>query len=208
MNIDDFGTGNFPGYFGVPPGFYYAVAIPVAEVTALSQGKPFLIKAAAFDTIVADASVVPVFSEAILTSGTLTVDAGPPATGTASINLAEPLARTTGFVAQDNDLSPLFFPDPAALGAAVRARIATGEIQNLFLVLRVPTTTPFPGVSQLPPAIGLDGALGGANDVPIHNRSFFSCDGATFYLDPFFNYRFSLRLGEPRGREDGPDGDE
>jgi hypothetical protein len=207
MNVDDFGTRNFFGY-SVPPGFYYAVAIPAAEVTALSQGKPFLIKAAAFDTITWDLAVVPVFSEAILTTGTFAVDPGS-ATGTASINLAEPLARTTGFVAQDNDLSPLFFPDPAALGAAVRARIAMGEIQNLFLVLRVPTTTPFPGVSQQPPFIGLDGVPGGTNDVPIHNRSFYSFDdGATFYLDPFFNYRFSLRLGEPGGREDGPDGNE
>jgi hypothetical protein len=206
MNVDDFGTRDFFGY-SVPPGSYYAVAIPASEVTALSQGKPFLIKAAAFDTIVADASVVPVFREAILTTGTFTVDPGS-GTGAASINLAEPLARAKRFVAQDNDLAPLFFPHPAALGAAVQARIATGEIQNLFLVLRVPTTTPFPGVSQLPPLIGLDGAPGGANDVPINNRSFFSLDGATFYLDPFFNYRFSLRLGEPRGREGGPDGNE
>jgi len=112
-------------------------------------------------------------------------------------------------VAQDNDLAPLFFASPAALGAAVQARIATGEIQNLFLVLRVPTTTPFPGISQQPPFIGLDGVPGGTNDVAINYRSFFSFDdGATFYLDPFFNYRFSLRLGERRGREDGPDGDE
>jgi hypothetical protein len=54
-------------------------------------------------------------------------------------------------VAQDNDLARLFFPNPAALGETVRAGIAAGEIQNLFLVLRVPTTTPFPGVSQRPP---------------------------------------------------------
>jgi matrixin len=211
MNVDDFGTRNFSGYAGVPPGSYYAVAIPASEVTALSQGKPFLIKAAAFDTLVADASVVPVFAEAILTAGTFAVDPGPPASGTASVNLAEPLARTTGFVAQDNDLSPLFFRDPAALGAVVRARIDTGEIQNLFLVLRIPTTTPFPGVSQLAPFIGFDGVPGGTNDVSINNRSFYSFDGATFYLDPFFNYRFSLRLGERRGREHGlddPDGRE
>jgi hypothetical protein len=201
MNIDDFGTVDFVGY-SVPPGFYYAVAIPATEVTALSQGKPFLIKAAAFHTYPLNRSVVPVFSEAILTTGTFTVDPGPPAVGTASVDLAEPLARITGFMAQDNDLSPLFFPDPAALGATVRARIATGEIQNLFLVLRVPTTTPFPGISQAPPFIGLDGVPGGVNDVPINNRSFFSSDdGATFVLDPSFNYRFSLRLGQRRGTD-------
>jgi hypothetical protein len=205
INIDDFGTLDSFGYGGAPPGSYYAVAIPASEVTALSQGKPFAIKAAAFDTLVADSSVVPVFSEALLTTGTFTVDPGPPVTGMASIDLAEPLARTTGFVAQEFDLAPLFFADPGALGATVRARIAAGEIQNLFLVLRVPTTTPFPGVSQLPPLIGLDGVPGGTNDVPINNRSFVSFDdGATFEVDPFFNYRFSLRLGKSPAAHDGP----
>jgi hypothetical protein len=202
MNIDDFGTLDFFGYTGAPPGLYYAVAIPASEVTALSQGRPFLIKAAAFDTLVVDSSVVPVFAEATLTTGTFTVDAGPPATGTASVNLAQPLARTTGFVAQDNDFSPLSFANPAALGAAVRAGIATGEIRNLFLVLRVPTTTPFPGVSQKAPAILLDGVPGGTNDVPINNRSFLSFDGVNFVLDSFFNYRFSLRLGAPQECDD------
>ena len=88
----------------------------------------------------------------------------------------------------------------------MRARIATGEIQNLFLVLRVPTTTPFPGVSQMAPSILLDGVPGGTNDVPINNRSFVSVDGVNFTLDAFFNYRFSLRLGEPQGCDDDRDG--
>ena len=209
MNVDGFGTRNFVGYTGVPPGAYYAVAIPATEVAALSRGKRFEIKAAAFDTIALDSSVVPVFSEAILTTGTLAVSPGSPATRTATLDLAEPLARTAGFVGQGNDLAPLFFPNPAALGATVRARIATGEIENLFLVLRIPTATPFPGVSQLPPVIGLDGVPGGANDVPILNRSFVSFDdGATFELDPFFNYRFSLRLGKRHAAKHGHHGND
>jgi hypothetical protein len=81
MNIDDFGTWDGLGFGNVPPGFYYALAIPASEVTTLSDGTPFQIKAAAFHTWVTDSSVVPVFGEAMLTTGTLTVDPGLPAMG-------------------------------------------------------------------------------------------------------------------------------
>jgi hypothetical protein len=76
--------------------------------------------------------------------------------------------------------------------------IADGTITDLFLVLRVAEGTPFPGVSQRPPAIGLDGVPSGTNDVEIFNRSYWSDDGgATFHLEPRFNFRFSLTLSEP-----------
>ena len=69
-------------------------------------------------------------------------------------------------------------------------------IDNLFLVLRVPTTTPFPGVSATPPLIGLDGGVA-VNDVPIFGLSYISDDGGTtFNRVPNFNFRFSLRLAE------------
>jgi hypothetical protein len=78
------------------------------------------------------------------------------------------------------------------LGQVVRAKIASGEIQNLFLVLRLPTTTPFPGVSGVPPLIGLDGG-NATNDVPIFGLSYTSDDGgATFNQVTNFNFRFSL----------------
>jgi hypothetical protein len=47
---------------------------------------------------------------------------------------------------------------------------------------------------------------GGTNDVPINNRSFLSFDGVNFELDSFFNYRFSLRLGERQGCDELGDG--
>jgi hypothetical protein len=79
----------------------------------------------------------------------------------------------------------------------VRRGIARGEIQNLFLVLRLPTTLPYPGVSAQPPFIGLDGVPGGSNDVPIFGLSYVSNDGVAFNRNNLFNFRFSLGLSEP-----------
>jgi hypothetical protein len=99
---------------------------------------------------VADASVVPVFAKAMLTTGTVNGT-------TVTVNIARPLAEKNNFVGQDRDLSPFYFLTPRLLGAAVLKGIERGEIQNLFIVLQVPTTTPFPGVSVQPPFVGLDG---------------------------------------------------
>jgi hypothetical protein len=85
----------------------------------------------------------------------------------------------------------------------VQNGIERGTIQNLFIVLQVPTTTPFPGVSGLPPLIGLDGAgtaNGLPNDAPIFGLSFSSIDGgATWTQVPNFNFRFSLVTSKPLG---------
>jgi hypothetical protein len=138
--------------------------------------------------------VVPVFAKAVLTTGTVNGT-------TATIDLAHPLAQKNGFVGQDNDLAPFYFNFPRALGAVVQRGIGRGEIQNLFIVLQVPTTTPFPGVSGLPPLIGLDGAgtaTGQPNDAPIFGFSFSSIDGgATWTQVPNFNFRFSLVTSKP-----------
>jgi hypothetical protein len=87
------------------------------------------------------------------------------------------------------------------LGAAILNGIENGNIQNLFIVLQVPSTTPFPGISGLPPLIGIDGAgppNGQPNDVPIFGLSFASTDGGTTWLRvPGFNYRFSLIVSKP-----------
>jgi len=69
-------------------------------------------------------------------------------------------------------------------------KIEDGEIENLFLVLRLPTTTPFPGISAIPPVIGLDGGVV-VNDAPFGN-SYLSTDGVTFNQVTNFNFRFSL----------------
>jgi hypothetical protein len=194
INVNNFGNRNFVGFTGIPAGSMYAVQIPAAQIAAINPGGGLLIQGVAFDTNVADASVVPVFAKASLTTGTVNGT-------TATINLANPLAQRSGFVGQDNDLSPLYFLTPRLLGAAVLKGIERGQIQNLFIVLQVPTTTPFPGASALPPFIGLDGsgAIGGQpNDAPIFNQSFFSADGGTTWtVDPRFNFRFSLIVSKP-----------
>jgi hypothetical protein len=191
FNVSNFGSRNFVGYTGITPGAYYAVAVPAAQVNAIAAGEPLAASSLLFDTFVANASTVPVFAEAMLTTGTITGT-------TATIDLANPLDRVEGFVGQDNDFAPLFLKRPITLGQQIRDGIAAGTIANLFMVLRLPETTPFPGVSGLPPLIGLDGAgtaTGLPNDAPIFGLSFVSVDGgATFTAVGNFNFRFSLVL--------------
>jgi hypothetical protein len=193
INVNMFGTRNALGFGGlVPPGRYYAVRIPAATVAAINPGENILIKAAAFDTFVIDASVAPVFAEAVLTTGVVNADGS-----IATVNLASPLAKAEAFLGQDNDFAPFHFKNPQDLGQLVRSGIESGAIQNLFLVLRLPTTAPFPGVSAQPPLIGLDGPAAG-NDVPIFGLSYVSDDGGVvFNRNNAFNFRFSLVLSEP-----------
>jgi hypothetical protein len=186
ININYFGDRNFLGYGDLPPGFYYAVHIPaskISEAAALAGGE-IVFHSIAFDTAVFGRSLVPVFGEAMLAAGSI----GP--TGPV-IDLANPLDRVTGFIGQDDDFAPFFFKKGRQLGRDVLRGIANGTITDLFLVLRNPVDTPFH------PFIGLDGVLTGTNDVDIFNRSYFSFDGSTFFLETRFNFRFSLTLSEP-----------
>jgi hypothetical protein len=69
------------------------------------------------------------------------------------------------------------FPLPRALGTVVQRGIERGLIQNLFIVLQIPKTSRFLGVSGTPPLIGLDGSGasdGLPNDAPIFGQSFSS----------------------------------
>ena len=109
-----------------------------------------VVHSALFETHVVDASTVPIFSEVMLTTGTINPD------GSAAINLSDPLDSDEMFVGQETDFSPFFVKQPRRLANKIRRGIARGEIQNLFLVLRIPTTTPYPGVSGQPPLIGLN----------------------------------------------------
>jgi len=186
--IANFGSLDFVGFTGSAPGTYYAVRIPASDIAAFHPGQLIQIQEGLFHTFVLDASVVPVYAEATLAKGTVSGS-------TASIDLAHPLAKTNGFIGQDNDFAPFYFPAPLLLGGVVRAGIQSGNIQNLFLVLRIPTTTPFPGVSGLPPLIGLDGGVA-ANDAPIFGYSYTSTDGVTFNQVTNFNFRFALVLAE------------
>jgi hypothetical protein len=194
ININNFGDRSALGNTAAAPGQLYAVQIPASQITEVNPGGGLLIQGVAFDTGVADASVVPVFAKAVLTTGTVNGRM-------ATIDLARPLAQKNNFVGQDGDMSPFYFLTPRLLGAAVLKGIERGEIQNLFIVLQVPTTTPFPGASGRPPLIGLDG-VGPPNCQPNDPRicglSFVSRDGgATFVQLTNFNYRFSLIVSKP-----------
>ena len=180
-----FGALNAIGFTNAPAGLYDAVRVPAADVSAINPGGDILAHSALFDTAVVDASTVPVYAEAMLTTGTINPD------GTAAIDLLEPLDREELFVGQDIDAAPLFLKNPHELGRRIRSGIDNGEIQNLFLVLRLRTPPPFPGVSGQPPLIGLSTAA------PILGRSFLSTDGVTFTPVPTFNFRFSLVLASP-----------
>jgi hypothetical protein len=195
ITIANFGTRDFIGFTGQPAGSYYAVRIPASQISAILPGQKISIHAAQYDNALADASVVPLWAEATLTTGTVS--------GTsASLNFAKPLARTTGFVGADNNLASLFFKSAKQIGDKVRKGIDRGDISNLFIVLRLPTATPFPGVSALPPLIGLDGGVA-VNDVPINGFSYVSNDGATWTQVGNFNFRFSLVVSAlPTGDDD------
>jgi hypothetical protein len=190
INLRNFGALTTSGFIGAPPGRFYAVRLPAEQLIAAVQGQHLSIRAAEFYTAplgsAGDASVVPVFAEALLTTGVVNSD------GTASVDLGNPLQHVTGFIGQDNDFAPLFFRHPHQLGELVRQGIQTGQIQNLFLVLQVPTTTPFPGVSALPPLIGL-------SDIsPLFGLSYISDDGGvTFAPRLELDFMFGLVLGEP-----------
>jgi len=186
FNISNFGQRTSAGFANSPASCAYAVAFPASQITALNDGKPTIIQAGLFDTVNADRSVPVMFGKALLTTGVINPD------GTAEIDMLHPLASSIGFLAQDEDFAPFYFPDPKELSETVRAGIAAGTIQNLFLVLQLPDTTPFPGISGLPPAVGM------SNTPTVFGLSFLSNDGGlTFTRRNDRNFRFSLIFSEP-----------
>lgn len=192
INIDNFGSRDFVGFTAAPGGLIYAVRIPGEQVLAAAGGGPLDLKAIAFDTVVVDASAVPRFADAMLTTGAVRPD------GSLAVNLAHPLARDRIFIGQDNDFAPMIIKGGKALGALVRLGIRFGLIKDLVLVLQLPPS-PFPGVTGFPPLIGLDGNVE-PNDAPILGFSYVSADGGkTFTQNTQFNFRFSLRLGGRAG---------
>jgi hypothetical protein len=207
----DFGTCTLARRTGVvtPPGRFYAVRVPAEQIT--QAGENLLMQGVTFFTApCSDSSVTPVFAKALLTTGDVRSD------GTADIELQRPLARVVNFVGQDNDFAPWYFPNARQLGRRVGKKIARGKIRNLFLVLELPTETPFPGAHGVAPGVALDGFFDDIvdnDDVPALGLSFISDDGgatflpaATFLTQTYqrqgdFNIMFSLLLSEsPGGR--------
>jgi hypothetical protein len=189
INLNNFGSRDFVGFSNSPAGRLYAVQIPGSQIAAINPGQDLNIQGIAFDTIVTDASVAPVFAQAVLTTGVVNGN-------TATIDMANPLQLATGFLGQDGDFAPFYFSEPQDLGRVVRSGIANGTIQNLFIVLQIPTSTPYQGISNQAPFIGLDGGVA-TNDSPIFGQSFLSTNGGPFTKNATFNFRFSLILSQP-----------
>ncbi|HEX4499185.1 MAG TPA: hypothetical protein VIE43_26145 [Thermoanaerobaculia bacterium] len=187
INISNFGSRDKVGFSSLPAGTYYAVRIPASQISAVNPGGNLYIQEALYDTFVFDSSVVPVFAEATLTTGTVNGNS-------VKVDLAHPLAKVTGFIGQENDFSPFYFPLPDLLGQVVKQKIASGQTQNLFLVLRLPTTTPFPGISAISPQIWLDDGV----DAPIYGMSYVSTDGNTWTQRTDTNFRFALVVAKAR----------
>lgn len=161
-------------------GTYYAVRIPGSDLLGADQGDGVDVQTAEFLTAVTDSSVVSVFAEALLTTGTVSGT-------TATIDLAHPLRRVTGFVGQEQDFAPFHFLLPRLLGSQILHDLRRGDIANLFLVLRVPTSTPFPGVSGVPPLVGISTLL------PIAKNSYTSTNGGvTFNRRDDLDFLFRL----------------
>ena len=181
VQIAPFGARTNIGFINPPAGgFIYAVQFPAAEISALNGGLPTILQAGLFDTAVVDASAPVVFAKVMLTTGVVNPDT------TATINLATPLDSSVTFLAQDTDFAPFYFKNPHDLIEGIRTGIADGSIQNLFLVIQIPPS-PFPGVSNQPPLIGL------SSQAPIRQRSFLSTNGGlTFTRRNDFNFRFSM----------------
>lgn len=191
INISNFGNRNAIGFTNSPAGRIYAVQIPGSQIAAINPGQDLLIQGVSFNTTLVDHSVAPIFAQALLTTGVVNPD------NSVTIDLANPLQVTTGFLGQDDDFAPFYFQEPHELGRFVRSAIAAGTIQHLFIVLQIPTTTPYPGVSNQPPLIGLDGGVA-MNDSPIFGRSFVSNNGgASWTRNNTFNFQFSLVVSQP-----------
>jgi len=102
------------------------------------------------------------------------------------------LPATPGALTQDGDFAPFYFQEPQDLGRVVREGINNGTIENVFMVLQIPTTTPYPGVSGQPPLIGLN------NTGTIFGLSYLSSNGGvTWTRRNDFNFRFSLIVSNP-----------
>jgi hypothetical protein len=192
IHINNFGSEDTSGFTGAPAGRLYAVRIPASQVTAAftAAGGRASVLAANIATNTADASVPVRFAEALFTTGTIDAATG----AIMSVNFAQPIERQAPFQADENDLTPWFFKNPHDTGERVAELLAAGTDQ-FFIVVRVPQA-PFPGGSNLPPLIGIDGPTNvpaTPNDVPNFGVSYFSDNGgATWTQREDFNFRFGL----------------
>jgi hypothetical protein len=186
FQILGFGARTNIGFINPPAGgFIYAQQFPASQISALNGGNPTNLQVGLFDTVMLDASVPAVWARAVLAKGVINPDT------TATIDLANPLRSQVVFVGQDTDFSTFYFADPKDLSEVVRAGIADGSIQNLFLIVEI-LPAPFAGVSNQPTLLGL------STQAPILGRSFLSTNGgATFNRRNDLNFRIGLVASVP-----------
>lgn len=186
FTINPFGARTNIGFINPPAGgLIYAVQFPASQISALNGGNPVNLQAGLFDTTNVNPSVPVIFANAWLAKGVINPDT------TATIDLANPIATSLTPVGQDTDFAPFYFKNPHEISKDIRAGIADGSIQNLFLVLQIPAP-PYGGVAAQPPLIFL------STQAPILGRSFLSTNGgATFTRRNDVNFRFSMVASVP-----------
>jgi hypothetical protein len=178
------------------PGLIAVLSVPGKTLLELSDSVRdvlgargvIAIQRAEFSALIVDSSTVPVFAAASINRCSRSIDAmtGLP---TLQIDLQDPLRMVTGFVAQDDDLAPLFFDDPLALGEDVLNGLINVTHTDVCIALRY-ADGPFPGVSAQPPFLLVDGAEATVATA----RSFISEDGGATFQPLLRNLRFSLGL--------------
>ncbi len=176
--IAGFGALTKIAFLDPTPGMYFAVRVPGAEILAADQGNGLALQSADYFTFPRKRADVALFSQAILTSGSVT--------GTqVTIDLARPLDSVHGFAGQDGDFTPFYFRRPQKLGRKVLRKLRKGQIEDLFLVLRLPSATPFPTQSGLAPAVGVSQPVNRA-------MSYISTDGKNWTAVTDFDFMFRL----------------
>jgi hypothetical protein len=162
-------------------GSRYAVRIPKQTLVDAYQGDFLLFQSAEFLMVAIAASEAPVFAEALLTTGRLD------AAGQPQIDLAQPLRRQALLVGQDRDFSAFVFEDPFELSFEIAKGLHDGTIEDLFLVLQVPTAAPRENPSG---RLSLVGSVPERD--PARINSYIAFDGVTFARRATDNFLFRL----------------
>lgn len=157
----------------------YAERFSNAAVLAQLNGGA-LMTTGTFRTGVFDASIVGVYKRAGLYLGRLNGD------GTATINLAAPIAAETEFVGQDADSTPFFIPDPANVSLNVKNQLAGDPTLDVFLVLEA-KNAPNMADDPRPPSLGSQVGPGTGN-------SFLSINGGPLSVLPGRNWIVELHF--------------
>jgi len=158
-----------------PPGTFFAVRIPAADLAAAVSSTDFAVTTALFHTGIRDTSIVPRFQRAVLALGKFEPD------GSARVDLTRPLAEIRPFVGQDDDATPFYLPNSEKLGNRLRRDLDRGTLDSLFLVLEGPDPSAKGG-----PAVGVVEAA------PFSGNSFRSIDGVVFLPEADRDFQFEL----------------